>query len=83
LRLDHAAAAVVQELFAWYMEPRATVHSSTLRLTQLGILTPTGKPRWNVASVRSILKTPAHTGTAYGNRTYIVPPPNARQRCCP
>jgi Recombinase len=39
----------------------------------MGILTPTGKPRWNVASVRGILKNPAYSGTAYGNRTRIVP----------
>src|SRR5215813_7637768 len=45
LHLDPAAAAVVQEMFAWYLEPRATVHSLALRLTQAGILTPMGKPR--------------------------------------
>src|SRR5215470_15007049 len=73
LHLDAAAAALVQEMFAWYLDPGATVHSIALRLTQLGILTPTGKPRWNVASVRGILKNPAYTGTAYGNRTRIVP----------
>jgi site-specific DNA recombinase len=69
LHLDPAAAAVVQELFACYREPRATVYSIALRLTQLGILTPTGKPRWKVASVRGILKNPVYTGTAYGTRT--------------
>src|SRR5262249_35194321 len=72
LQLDLAAAAVVQEMFAGYLEARATVHSIALRLTQMGILTPTGKPRWNVASVRGILKNPAYTGTAYGNRTRMV-----------
>jgi site-specific DNA recombinase len=72
LRLDPAAAAAVHEMFAWYLEAGATVHSIALRLTQAGILTPTGKPRWNVASVRGILKNPAYTGTAYGNRTRIV-----------
>jgi site-specific DNA recombinase len=72
LHLDPAAAAVVQEMFAWYLDPGATVHSIALRLTQAGVLTPTGKPRWNVASVRGILKNPAYTGTAYGNRTRMV-----------
>jgi site-specific DNA recombinase len=72
LRLDAAAAALVQEMFAWYLEAGATVHRLALRLTQLGIPTPTGKPRWNVASVRGILKNPAYTGTASGNRTRIV-----------
>jgi IS605 OrfB family transposase len=72
LHLDSAAAAVVQQMFARYLEAGATVHSIALRLTRAGILTPTGKPRWNVASVRGILKNPAYTGTAYGNRARMV-----------
>ena len=72
LRLDPAAAALVHEMVAWYLEAGATVHSIALRLTQLGIPTATGKPRWNVASVRGIVKNPASMGTAYGNRTRIV-----------
>jgi site-specific DNA recombinase len=73
LQLNPAAAALVHEMFAWYLEAGATVHSIALRLTRMGIPTPTGKSRWNVASVRGILKNPAYTGTAYGNRTRIVP----------
>jgi site-specific DNA recombinase len=73
LQLDPAAAAVVQELFAWSLEPGATVHRIALRLTRAGSVTPMGKPRWNVASVRGILKNPAYTGTPYGNRPRIVP----------
>jgi site-specific DNA recombinase len=73
LRLDPAAAALVHEMFAWYLEPGATVHSIALRLTRAGIPTPMGKSRWNVASVRGIVKNPAYTGAAYGNRTRIVP----------
>jgi site-specific DNA recombinase len=72
VQLDPAAAALVPEMFAWYLQAGATVHSIALRLTQMGVLTPTGKPRWNVASVRGIVKNPAYTGTAYGNRTRIV-----------
>jgi site-specific DNA recombinase len=72
LHLDAAAAALVQELFAWYLEPDATVYRIALRLSRAGILTPTGTPRWNVASVRGIRKNPASTGTASGNRTRMV-----------
>src|SRR5262249_36182997 len=43
LRLDPAAAAVVHEMFAWYLEAGASVHSIALRLTRAGVLTPTGK----------------------------------------
>jgi len=73
LHLDPAAAALGKEMFACYLEPRATVHSIALRLTQLGIPPPTGQPRWTVASVRGILKHPAYTGTASGTRTRMVP----------
>ena len=72
LQLDSTAAALVQEMFAWSLEEGATVHRIALRLTQIGVLTPTGKSRWNVASVRGILKNPASTGTVYANRTRIV-----------
>jgi tetratricopeptide (TPR) repeat protein len=41
------------------------------------VATPTGKPRWNVASVRWILRNPAYTGRALTNRTRVTP---ARQR---
>jgi site-specific DNA recombinase len=83
LRLDPAAATVVQEMFAWYLESRTTVHAIALRLTQLGMLAPTGKPRWNVASVRGILKNPAYTGTAYGNRTRSVPASHRKSALLP
>jgi Recombinase len=39
--------------------------------------TPTGKPRWNAASVRGILPNPASAGRALTNRTRVVP---ARRR---
>src|SRR2546429_14489 len=50
VRLEPAEAALVAELFAWYLEPQATLYQLAKRLTDLGIPTPTGKPRWNVAS---------------------------------
>jgi site-specific DNA recombinase len=83
LHVDPVAAAVVQEMFACYLEPRATVHSLALRLTQTGMITPMGKPRWNVASVRGILKNPAYTGTAYGNRTRIIPATSRKSALLP
>ena len=72
MQLDPVAAALVHELFAWYLEARATVHNLALRLTRMGVLTPTGKPRWKVASVRGSVKNPAYPGTASGHRTRIV-----------
>ncbi|MFQ5796660.1 MAG: recombinase family protein [Candidatus Bipolaricaulia bacterium] len=77
LRQDEFEAVVVQQMFAWYVEAQATLYSVAKRLTEAGIATPTGKPRWNVTTVRGILQNPAYTGTAYANRTQPVP---ARQR---
>jgi DNA invertase Pin-like site-specific DNA recombinase len=88
LQLDPAAAAVVQEMFACYLEPQATVHSIALRLTRVGILTPTGKPRWNVASVMwRACGASSRTRRTRGRRTATARAlcllPNASPRCCP
>ena len=65
------------QLFDWYLEPQATIYRLARRLTDLGVPTPTGKPRWNVASVRGILRNPAYAGRALTNRTQVAP---ARRR---
>ena len=66
-------AVLVAQMFEWYLEPQATLYRLAARLTGLGVATPTGKPRWNVASVRGILRNPAYTGRALTNRTRVVP----------
>jgi len=43
------------------------------RLTDDQIPTPRGGPRWHVASVRGILRSPVYTGTAYSERTHPRP----------
>jgi site-specific DNA recombinase len=73
LRVAPHEAAVVAQIFAWYLADGGTILRVALRLSAAGIPTPTGKARWNGASVRGILQNPAYTGTAYGNRTYAVP----------
>ena len=70
-------AVLVAQLFDWYLEPGATLYRLARRLTDLGVATPTGKPRWNVASVRGMLRNPAYAGRAQTNRTRVAP---ARQR---
>lgn len=57
LHVEPVAAAVVRQMFAWYLEPHVTVHAVALRLMEAGVATPTGKPRCNVASVRPCCKT--------------------------
>ena len=77
VRVEPDEAVLVAQLFDWYLEPGATLYRLAKRLTDLGVATPTGKPRWNVASVRGILRNPAYAGQAQTNRTRVAP---ARQR---
>src|SRR5260221_13852060 len=77
VRVEPGESVLVAQMFDWYLEPQATVYQLARRLTGLGGATPTGKPRWNVASVRWILRNPAYTGRALTNRTRVTPP---RQR---
>jgi site-specific DNA recombinase len=77
VRVEPGEAVLVAQLFDWYLEPQATVRRLARRLTDLGVATPMGKPCWNVASVRGILRNPAYTGRALTNRTRVAP---ARRR---
>jgi site-specific DNA recombinase len=77
VRTEPGEAALITELFDWYLEPRATLYQLARRLTDLGVTTPMGRPRWNVTSVRGILRNPAYAGQALTNRTQVVP---ARRR---
>ena len=54
------------------MEPQGTVYRPAWRLTDLGVATPMDMPRWNVASVRGILRNLAYAGRALTNRTKVV-----------
>ncbi len=80
VRVEPGEAALVAQMFGSYLEPRVTLYQLAKRLTDLGVATPTGKPRWNVASVRGILRNPAYAGRAQTNRTRVAP---ARQRKSP
>jgi site-specific DNA recombinase len=73
VRVDPGEAALVAQLFDWYLEPQATVYRLARRLTDLGVPTPRGGPRWNVASVRGILRNPSYAGRALTNRTQVAP----------
>src|SRR5258708_6601376 len=77
VRVQPGASVLVAQMFDWYLEPQATVCQLAQRLTDLGVATPTGQPRWNYASGRWILRNPAYTGRALTNRTRVTP---ARQR---
>ena len=73
VRVDPGEAALVAQLFDWYLEPQATIYRLAARLTDLGVPAPMGGPRWNVASVRGILRNPSYAGRALSNRTQVAP----------
>jgi site-specific DNA recombinase len=77
LHPDPVTGVVVQQIFAWYAHEPLSLSDVARRLTTAGIVTPTGKARWNAASVRWILQNEVYTGTAYGNCHRIIP---SRQR---
>jgi site-specific DNA recombinase len=66
--LDEAKSAMVRQMFAWYLEPGATLYRVTKQLTDLGLPTPMGKARWSVSTVRGILTNTAYQGVIYANR---------------
>jgi site-specific DNA recombinase len=43
LQRDAYAAAIVEQIFAWYLEERETLSGIATRLSARGVLTPTGK----------------------------------------
>ena len=76
VRADPGEAALIAQLFDWYLEPGATIYQLAARLTDLGVPTPMGGPRWNVASVRGILRNPAYAvATVQPHPGGASPPP--------
>jgi len=71
---DEAEAAVIQEMYAWYLGDGASLAGLTRRLQALGLLSPRGLRRWNQATVRGILMNPAYTGQIYLGRTQLRAP---------
>jgi site-specific DNA recombinase len=74
VRLDAAEAAVVAEIFAWYLEDHHSLLSVVGRLQALGVLSPSGKKMWGLATLRGILTNPVYTGQVYAGRTRVRPP---------
>ena len=79
VQVDPVRAEIVKQIFDWYTDAKSPVslYGIAKQLSDDGILTPSGGIRWNVASVRGILRNPSYTGTAYSGRTQPAP---ARQR---
>jgi site-specific DNA recombinase len=68
VRVEEGEAAVVAEIFAWYLEDGATLREVGLRLQAHGCVTPGGQTRWAISTIKGILSNPVYTGIVYGGR---------------
>jgi site-specific DNA recombinase len=69
VRVSEPEAAVVRQLFAWYLEEGTSLSSIVNRLFAHGVASPSGRARWRHTTVRFLLRNPAYTGTLYAART--------------
>jgi hypothetical protein len=75
----------VREIFRRYVEQGEPLVRIARWLSEQGISTKTGKPRWNPSTVWAILRNPAYTGQAAFGKTRVAGPATqiarpARQR---
>jgi site-specific DNA recombinase len=80
IRIEESEAAVVAEIFGWYLEDGATLREVGLRLQGHGCLTPGGQRRWAISTIKGILSNPVYTGVVYGGRMRVC---EARRRRSP
>ena len=58
--LDETKAAVVAEIFAAYLEPRASLFGVSRHLREMGVPAPRGGKAWSTATLRGILTNPVY-----------------------
>jgi site-specific DNA recombinase len=80
VRVDDAQGAIVQEIFACYLQSGVSLYSLANELNSRGIPTPRGQRLWNLGTLRGILSNPAYTGLVYAQRKMPQP---VRQRRSP
>jgi site-specific DNA recombinase len=73
IRLEPAEAVTVAEMAAYYLEDGQSLVGLVKHLMAMGVLTPSGKKRWNQATVRGILTNPVYTGKVYAGRNRARP----------
>lgn len=73
VHLEPTEAAVVAEMFAYYLEDGHTLWGLTKHLTNLGIKTLRGRAIWRKGTVRTILTNPTYTGNVYVGRHQLQP----------
>jgi site-specific DNA recombinase len=68
-------ARVVKQMFEWVGLEGLSLRQTARRLTEQGVATATGKPRWDQSTVAGMLKNPAYKGSAGFGKTRMVPRP--------
>ena len=68
ITVEPAEAAVVQDLFARYLEDQVSLLGLAKHLQALGIASPTGQRRWSSATLRGLLINPLYAGQIYAGR---------------
>ncbi len=73
--LDPVKSEIVRQIFSWYTDTqkRYSLYWIAKKLSDEGVPTPKGGIRWNVSTIRGILRSPAYAGMAYSGRTRSVP----------
>ncbi len=69
VRVDESEAAVVRNLFVWFVEEGLTLVGLVGRLRELGIPSPQGHEYWPRTTLRGLLTNPTYTGQVLANRT--------------
>src|SRR5689334_20369236 len=73
VRLDEAEAAVVRDLFAWFVDEGVSVCGLARRLRGLGVASPWGLRSWCLSAVRRVLTNPVYLGQVFANRLRARP----------
>src|SRR5262249_38224299 len=68
VRLEPAEAAVVAEMFAWYVRAGPTLWGLVKPRHDLGAPCPSGKPYGGLAPARGVLTNPSYPGQVYAGR---------------
>ena len=68
-QVNETEAKIVRERFASYTQDLKAIGEIARELTQRGVLTKTGKTRWERSVIWAILRNPAYTGKAAFGKT--------------
>ncbi len=67
-------AEVVRRIFLWVVDEGCSLAEIGRRLEDQGVASPSGRPRWLVSTLASMLANPTYAGTAMFGRTRLGPP---------